>query len=46
MHLMNLIVVFGVIAAAAAVSLTCAVGLVVWLAGGRLVGHGKDRRHA
>lgn len=42
---MNLILMVGVIGAASAVSLTCAVGLVVWLAGGKL-DHGKDRRHA
>jgi len=45
MDLIDFIVMLGVIAAAAAVGLICALGLVVWLAGGKL-DHGKDRRHA
>jgi hypothetical protein len=35
MHLLNLILMIGTLAAAAAVSVVCALGLIVWLAGGR-----------
>jgi hypothetical protein len=35
MDLLNIILVLGCIVAAAAVGLICAVGLIVWLAGGR-----------
>ena len=45
MHFVEVIILFAGLAAAAAVSFTCVVGLVVWLAGGKL-GPAKDRRHA
>jgi len=35
MDFLNIILMLGAIIAAAAVSLICAVGLVVWLAGGK-----------
>ena len=45
MNALNYILMLGVIAAASAIGLICALGLVVWMAGGKL-DQGKDRRHA
>lgn len=43
MNLLHLIVMFGAFVAVAAVSLTCVLGLVVWLAGGKL-DQGRGRK--
>ena len=39
MELLNIILMLGTVLAASAISLICAVGLIVWLAGGK-----TDRR--
>jgi len=45
MDFLNFILMLGAIIAAAAVSLICAVGLVVWLAGGKQ-GQREDKERA
>jgi hypothetical protein len=45
MNFIDLIMILATILGAAAVGLTCVLGLVVWMAGGKL-DHGKHRRHA
>ena len=45
MNLIDLIMMLATLLAAAAVGLTCVLGLVVWLAGGKLA-QGKGRKAA
>jgi len=46
MDFLNIILMLGAIIAAAAVSLICAVGLVVWLAGGKQQARREDKESA